>query len=353
MNPDLNPMDALDMGCLRHLLGIIANSFDAYSAVLFLSDKEGTLRLAAHFSLGDDLENGAVVTVGKGLVGWILRNNQPLLVNNFELQTESLGYYSGKSESAVKSFMGCPLRDGQGIVCVDSKQSYSFSTKDQKILHQFAEFIAKLQLDTCRQETNRLEFIYYQALQELQELRQHFPLWSTYLNHYLHILARTTGIRHVALAARDEYGQNFFIEGWTNDFPINQRTKNDKYPFGSGLVGWVFKNEKPVFSADAESSHTGATLFAKDVIGSLALHTVICLPLNVHKRTRAVLILADEAPREPGAEMRVFLRLVTEYLEFFLENLYLKNHLSRLRAQSVSRSSSESALSDDEHLPPR
>ncbi|WP_084604560.1 GAF domain-containing protein [Desulfonatronum thioautotrophicum] len=353
MNSDLSPMDAMNQGCLNHLLGIVANSFDAYSAVLFLADDEGVLRMVAHFSLGDDLDQGIEVQAGKGLVGWILRNNQPLLVNNYELQTESLGYYSGKSESAVKSFMGCPLRDGQGIICVDSKKSYSFSAKDQKILHQFAEFIAKLQLDTCRQESSRQDFLYYQALQELQELRQRYPHWSAYLKHYLQILAGTTGIKHVALAARDEYGQNFFIEGWTDDFPINQRTKGEKYPFGSGLVGWVFKNEKPLFSVDAETSHTGVTLFAKDVIGSLALHTVICLPLNVHKRTRAVLILADEAPRDPGAEMRVFLRLVTEYLEFFLENLYLKNQLNRLRAQIAPQPAPDAAHGDDIPLPPR
>ncbi|WP_051822240.1 GAF domain-containing protein [Desulfonatronum thiodismutans] len=348
----LNPMDSLNMGCLKHLLGIVANTFDAYSAVLFLPDEEGVLRMAAHFSLGDDLAEGAEVVPGKGLVGWILRNDQPLLVNNFELQTESLGYYSGRSESAVKSFMGCPLRDGQGIVCVDSKKSYSFSTKDQKILHQFAEFISKLQLDSCRQETNRQDFVYYQALRELQELRQRYPLWSAYLHQFLHILARTTQIKHVALAARDEYGQNFFIEGWTDDFPIAQRSKSEKYPFGSGLVGWVFKNEKPVFSADAESGHTGATLFAKDVIGGLALHTVICLPLSVHKRTRAVLILADEAPRDIADEMRFFLRLVTEYLEFFLENLYLKNQVSKLQSQLSPKTSPIFRNIDGQDLPP-
>ena len=352
MTHPLIPMDSLNMGCLKHLLGIVANSFDAYSAVLFLPDDEGILRMATHFSLGDDVAVGATVVPGKGLVGWILRNDQPLLVNNFELQTESLGYYSGRSESAVKSFMGCPLRDGQGIVCVDSKKSYSFSTKDQKILHQFAEFISKLQMDSCRQETNRQDFVYYQALRELQELRQRYPLWSSYLNHFLQILNRTTRINHVALAARDEYGQNFFIEGWTGDFPINQRSKNEKYPFGSGLVGWVFKNEKSVFSADAESGHTGSTLFGKDVIGGLALHTVICLPLSVHKRTRAVLILGDEAPREIADELRYFLQLVTEYLEFFLENLYLKNQLSKLRAQPSPKKTPMIFKNEVQDLPP-
>ncbi len=331
------------MGCLRHLLSIIANSFDAYSTVLFLPDTSGAYRMATHFSLGDDLAEEIMVLPGKGLVGWILRNDQPLLINNFEMQSESLGYYSGRSESVVKAFMGCPLRDGQGVLCVDSKKSYSFSTKDQKILHQFAEFISKLQNDSCQLQMNRKDFIYYQALQKLQELRQQFPVWSAYLKRFLHILAETTQIEHVALAVRDEFGQNFTIEGWTDGFPLTSLSLKDNYPFGSGLVGWVFKNEKPIFSADMESGHTGSSLFARDVIGSLVLHTVICLPLTVHKRTRAVLILVDAETRDPCKEMRFFLRLVTEYLEFFLENLYFKNQVSKLRAMLPPPPSAEDA----------
>jgi len=327
-----SPADSLNLGCLKHLLSIIANSFDAYSAVLFLRSEDGIFRMVAFFSLGDDLADQTAVQPGKGLVGWILRNDQPLLVNNFELQTDSLGYYSGKSESVVKAFMGCPLRDGLGAVCVDSKKSYSFSTKDQKILHQFAEFISAFQVDSCLQVSSRQDFDYYHALLEIQALRQLHPSWSSYLKHFLQILAHTTQIDHAAFAARDESGQNFFIEGWTDGFPIKHLSKTQKYPLGSGLVGWVFKHEKPVFSTDAESGHTGATLIAKDVVGALVMHTVICLPLSVHKRIRAVLILADAQARPTAKGMRVFLGLVTEYLEFFLENLYLKNHVGKLRA---------------------
>jgi len=319
------------MECLRHLLSIVANAFDAYSSVLFLAESPDQYRLASHFSLGDDLLRDAKIEPGKGVVGWVLRNNQPLLVNNFELQGESLGYYSGRGESVVKAFMGCPLRDGQGALCVDSKKSYSFSTKDQKILHQFAEFIAMLQLDTSRSESSKMDFRYYQALQQLQGLRKRFPLWSSYLKHFLRILSQTTGIEHVLLAARDEYGRNFFLEGWTESLPLTPLTKDLAFPIGSGLMGWVFKNDTPVFAADSESGHTGTSLFARELFPSLVLHTVICLPLTVHKKTRAVLMLADSTIKEASPEMRNFLDLITEYLEFFLENLYLKNQVVKLK----------------------
>lgn len=329
MNDHPCQMPGLD--CLRHLMSIVANAFDAYSAVLFLADSPDQYRLVSHFSLGDDLLLDVKVSPGQGLVGWVLRNNQPMLVNNFELQGESLGYYAGSGESVVKAFMGCPLRDGQGALCVDSKKSYSFSTKDQKILHQFTEFIAMLQLDTSRTRISRQDFRYYNALQQLQGLRKRFPLWSSYLKHFLRILSQTTDIEHVLLAARDEYGHNFFLEGWTESVPLTPLTKDITFPIGSGLVGWVFKNDTAVFSADSESGHTGVSLFARDLFPSLVLHTVICLPLTVHKKTRAVLLLADSKTKEASQEMRNFLHLITEYLEFFLENLYLKNQVVKLK----------------------
>lgn len=326
-------MHDLDLGCLRHLLSIIANTFDAYSTVLFMRETPERFRLAAFFSLGDDLAPSTVIAPGKGLVGWVLRNNQPLLVNNFELQSESLGYYSGHSESVVKAFMGCPLQDGMGVLCVDSKKSYSFSTKDQKILHQFTDLVTLLRSDNNRIETNKKDFAFYQALQEMQGLRKQFPAWSAYLQNFLRLLVRSTGMQHAMLAVRDEYGQNYFMEGWTQNLPMPRSVHGQTLPIGSGLVGWVFKNETPIFSTDKESGHGSNSLFAQDFLGNLVMHTVLCLPLTVHKKTRAVLVLADPDSHEISKEMRAFLQLVTEYLEYFLENLYLKNQLAKLKKQ--------------------
>ena len=67
----------------KHILSIVCSVFDAYSVVLFLPDEEGEAHhLEAAFSLGERVASNASVLPGKGLVGWIIRNRQPLLVPN-------------------------------------------------------------------------------------------------------------------------------------------------------------------------------------------------------------------------------------------------------------------------------
>ena len=63
----------------KHILSIVCSVFDAYSAVLFLPDEEGEAHyLSAAFSLGDKISPDVSILPGRGLVGWIIRNRQPM-----------------------------------------------------------------------------------------------------------------------------------------------------------------------------------------------------------------------------------------------------------------------------------
>ena len=58
----------------QHILSIVCSVFDAYSAVLFLPSENGEEHyLAASFSLGEGVEQGAMLSSGS-LVDWIIRN---------------------------------------------------------------------------------------------------------------------------------------------------------------------------------------------------------------------------------------------------------------------------------------
>ena len=60
----------------QHILSIVCSVFDAYSAVLFLPSENGEEHyLAASFSLGEGVEQGAMLSSGS-LVDWIIRNRQ-------------------------------------------------------------------------------------------------------------------------------------------------------------------------------------------------------------------------------------------------------------------------------------
>ncbi|ACV68840.1 GAF domain-containing protein [Desulfohalobium retbaense] len=318
--------------CLQQLLGIICSVFDAYSAVLFLPAAKDEYALAASFSLGDNLISGASVGQGKGLVGWIIRNNKPLLVNNFDREGGCLGYYNQEGESKIKAFMGHPLGQGDGALCLDSKKTYSFTTKDQKILDQFSRLVESLCSDFTSVQCSQEEHALYTGLQALHALQSRYPRWSQYIDRFVATIAEYTSFSHCFLAARDENGSSYFLEGWNQPLFAAESEHHQQFNIKSGLIGWVFKHQSIVSSGSA-AEPMSAPVFGRDVQAP-DFSSVICLPLVVNKITRGVLVLADEEVKPVSDQLRTFLEMASGQLGLLLENLYLKSRIHRQQVQA-------------------
>lgn len=308
----------------KHLLSTVCSVFDAYSAVLFLPD-DGSQKhsLAASFSLGDNIPDDASIMPGKGLVGWIIHNRQPLLVDDVDHKRATLGYYREEADEKIKAFMGFPVPSG-GALCIDSKRKYSFTDKDLKLLQLFAELVADWQkpvesgpdADAAR---------YFAELGAIQDLRFRFRRWPEFLQNFLRIIARATRLDYCAFATLQEGGESYCLE--SESAPLLLANGQPLcLPLGAGITGWVFRNEQPVF---AEENPSSSALFGK--IDDLPdFSAAICLPVMVNKSCRGTLCAAHTEPIKIDDAMSAFLRQAVEYLSFFLENLYLKNRLNRL-----------------------
>ena len=313
---------------LDKILGIVCSVFDAYSSVLFLPDENSKdYYLAAKFSLGDKIRADTVISPGKGLAGWILRNRKPLLINNFDRKRSRPGYYDSDEEKKIKAFMGCPLRSGDGALCLDSKRTYCFSDKDQKILDLFSGLIAEMCAGALRDEQSLTEQRLYASLKVIYGLRKQFPRWPAFLRRFLELLSNATGFEHCFLAARGERGKSYFLEGQNQDIFSDKKQHKLKFPIKSGLIGWVFNNDAPVCTGEKGSRSTEKFVFGKNV-ESPPFKSVVCLPLIIHKRTRGVLVLAHKSPIDIPPEVKVFMEMAADHLALFLENLYLKNRLT-------------------------
>ena len=280
--------------------------------------------MAAHFSLGDKIKTSAAAGPD-GVAGWIVRNKQPLLINNFDKKRGVLGYYEGGEEDRIRAFMGVPVQGVNGALCIDSRKTYSFGEKDQKVLSQFADLVATLCTEQLRVESWQVDREYYQCLRQISGLRRQFPRWSVFRARLLELLSETSGYKYCSLAVRDELGRSYFIEGANENFFPETEFGTPHFPLGSGLVGWVFRNHTPVFLGEDEIK-TSAPLFGKNV-PTPPFKSVICLPLGFSKRTRGVLILAHVLSKPVSEELKAFVQVIAEHLVLFLENLYLKNRL--------------------------
>jgi hypothetical protein len=196
----------------QKLMAMALNVFDAYSAVLFLPDPGSEdCRVAAYYSLGDDVRADVVITPGMGLAGWIIRNQKPLLVGNFDQKRGFLGYYDQKDEARIRAFMGCPVIEG-GAVCLDSRKTFTFGEKDQKILGQFAEMAGAHAASERRRADEGRDARYYRALAAISGLRRTHPTWPAFQSSLLRILSETSGFSSCFLAVRDESGNCYSLD---------------------------------------------------------------------------------------------------------------------------------------------
>ncbi|MDR1359485.1 MAG: GAF domain-containing protein [Deltaproteobacteria bacterium] len=315
------------------ILGILCSVLDAYSAVLFLRAPEGKageeqLSMASSFSLGNKLDQQARIQEGKGLVGWIFRTREPVLVSNFDQRQSYLGYYSDNEEQSIKAFMGCALAGGAGVVCVDSKRQYSFSEKDQKILHLFSGLLSHMQAETAGRLERETAVAYYGALREVYTLRRKYSRWADFLRHFLDLMALSTGFAYCVLCTRDPDGRSYSVEG--ENLPLLLR--NDKpvpsFPMTHGVVGWVFRNASSVVSEGPEGAPETPLIGMGQELPRFA--AVMAYPLQIQRKTRGVLCLGNEAFVDIGEDTKDFVRMASEHLALFLENLYVKCRLRDL-----------------------
>lgn len=328
------------------ILGIVCSVFDAYSAVLFLPDEAGQKHyLAASFSLGDNIPPDTVILPGKGLVGWIIHNRRHMLVDDFDQHQSNLGYYGSRSDEKIKAFMGWPIPSG-GVICVDSKHKFSFTDKDCKILQLFAEFIGK-NLNQPEEECSQNSSRYFAGLGEIQELRFKFRRWPEFLRNFLRVVARAIGFDYCAFATLQEDGDTYCLE--SESAPLLLANGQPLcLPLGSGITGWVFRNEQAVF---AEVNTSSTALFGK-VEDIPDFPTAICLPVMVNKSCRGVLCLANTEPMRIDDGMRSFAVQAVDHLSLFLENLYLKNRLRGfMRMAKVQREGGRAYDPDNAPMP--
>ena len=80
---------------LFSLISLVSNVTEAYSACLFLENKRRKVfQLTTYHSLSPHIISDASIKSAQGFMGWVLENNAPLSVNQFDKDTIVLGYYS-------------------------------------------------------------------------------------------------------------------------------------------------------------------------------------------------------------------------------------------------------------------
>jgi diguanylate cyclase (GGDEF)-like protein len=130
---------------IYNLIKLVSNTSEAYTSALFVAVPScKQLNLRTIYSLTRNINEDTTIDFGTGLIGWVASNAKPLNASKFQYDSRNLPYYLKAEMKAeeIKSFMAVPVMNLStllGVLCIDSKRSYVFTEKDQKILSGFAD----------------------------------------------------------------------------------------------------------------------------------------------------------------------------------------------------------------------
>ena len=128
-----------------NLVELVTRAMDGYTAAFFCcTEQSGELKLFAGFSLSDNFNPDAVLKPGYGILGWVVKEKKNLIIKEFDHDTTSLNIYTKKEN--IKSLIAAPVMDNgrfMGVLSVDSRRQNQFSSKDQKVLSDFAAALAR------------------------------------------------------------------------------------------------------------------------------------------------------------------------------------------------------------------
>ena len=128
---------------LNQLVELTANVSNAFTIALYKINLSGkTLTLRHYISLSTNFNPEIKVGFGKGLIGMVAKNKKLLIEENYKNSSAIIDFYKKKED--LKSYLITPVihESLEGALYIDSKESYNFPTKLQKILSGLVNQIA-------------------------------------------------------------------------------------------------------------------------------------------------------------------------------------------------------------------
>jgi GAF domain-containing protein len=314
---------------LNDITALLSNCLDAFTAGLFIWDEHSKLlTLKSYHSLSKHIVPAAQFSIEDGgLIGWVAKTNQALTVDHFDRDTRTLAYY--QEDENIKSFLAVPLATGKGVLCVDSKRQYVFTSKEQKLLHGFATVIGNAltaeRAGRRHQQLHQLLTLWHRADALPADVDDPVPYFTRLLDHSCRYLRTDGGV--VALPLKE--GRSLQPVAVSGNAP--QALLQSSQAADQGLMGWIFQNRKslvvPRFRSGARIRH----LFNPgDGVGELGALIGMPLTWSADEVSGVIAFFCGEASqwsKEEVAAVTAAVRRAT----LVLQNFTLKRELALAR----------------------
>lgn len=228
---------------INDFVKVISNTLDAYTTVFFVPDREkNILTISCLCSLSKHINIKTKINSGEGIIGWVYREQLPIIINNFENNSTALKFYT--VNEGIKSFVAIPLPLKSGVLCLDSKKSYSFTEKNEKIFNQMGQIISSIYKREMEFNTISLYKNFYFLSREIDDIlvSSNFKI---IVYKFIVSVYKIMNIKTSFFVIPNMNIINYFIDEENNAIKPIEIDKN--FYSDQSLIGWVINNRKTLF----------------------------------------------------------------------------------------------------------
>jgi diguanylate cyclase (GGDEF)-like protein len=275
---------------LNQLVELTGNIISAFTIALYKADPDKkTLALRHHISLSPNFNAETKIDFGEGPVGTVAQSRKPYLEEDFGKNSEELCIYNKKED--LKSFLAIPVahENLEGVLVIDSKESYSFPAKQQKIIAGLAKQMA-WELD---QEKKRSLFVppnefIFRDLVSYSRFIAESPSKNKILERLSNIPLSilTYDAYAIILFDSNEVGEVLKLKGF------NKSAANIPVHLGKGLAGSCAKKQCPILLSNTEGRNT--VIFGKNEDREGSFFSLMAAPISFNHQLYGVMVCGSK-----------------------------------------------------------
>ncbi len=131
----------------QQIINLLSNTLEAYTSAFFLKDAQSkTVHAFCYHTLGKYFEKGFSCSLSEaGLIERVLAKRETIRVGKLGhyVDMNELPFYK-KGENGIKGLFAIPVGRDLGVLYVDTKRSWGFAEKEQKLVMEFGQILETL-----------------------------------------------------------------------------------------------------------------------------------------------------------------------------------------------------------------
>lgn len=226
---------------LQQAVELLANLTEAFTVAFYLCDPDGGLTPLAWHTLSRSFRANERLKPGEGLVGHVAKHRVLVDVDRYQQSSSATRLYT--EDEGIKAFMAVPVGD-VGVLVVDTKKRSIFGEREKKTIRDFAYFLGNL---VRHQETCNRENLYGRILDLVYDVENsalNFSDARVFYSEVLDASRRYTGLSMGMLCLLLPGRKQFVVQAVEG--PSLATLRNRAFPISQGLVGWIFKELRPL-----------------------------------------------------------------------------------------------------------